>query len=208
MNRVDLAATASSTVILPTDFNTNTADKDRHQWTAGQLRHVVAALSGARVAITIDKQTGHTLVGVKLVEVVSDAPHHGLVIEHPDGSKTRYWIPAIGSAIIPLEDPIGNGGGAKWRALGMERQEAGAALDLVRAKYGESAGREWGRWTVTPTLYGSVVRYEPITTNAAYADKWGTSLSAEISRGQIVRVFEGRPVKAKPLMNATPEWMQ
>jgi hypothetical protein len=196
-----LTGSSTSTVILPGDFNKNTADPNRHHWTAGQLRHVVAALAGTPVAVVVDNQTGHTVVGVTLLAVTYNRPGHDLLVEYthadPSGavttSRTRHRIHSIGQPILPLGKPNGGLTEAKWIATDSVREEGSAAIKVVReGKYGEAAGRQWGSWKAEPTIDGSIVKYVPSTGNPNFADQWGTKVTVEVALdGRIVRVYEG-----------------
>lgn len=191
-------STTTSGVILPTDFNRNTADPNRRRWTAGQLRHVVAALAGTPVAIVADGQTGFTLVGVTLLAVTYNSPGHDLLTESTyvaEGGavttqRTRHRIFQLGETILPLSRGIDS---IKSQAIRLAADEGSAAIKVVReSKHGEAAGRQWGSWKAEPTIDGSIVKYTPHTGNEAYADKWGTKVTVAVSlEGKIVRVYEG-----------------
>lgn len=199
MNAPTLTGSSTACVILPTDFNKNTADPNRRRWTAGQLRHVVAALAGTPVAITIDNQTGSALVGVVLLAVTPNSPGHDLLIEYTFADKsgavktqrTSYRIFSLGEAIIPMGYPNGGNTDAKFIATRTYADENTRAITVVRAKYGEVAGRKCGAWSAEPTLTGSIVRYTPHTGNPAFAADWGTPVSAEVVNGKIARIFGG-----------------
>lgn len=148
----------TSTAIRAQDFSPSTADTLRGKWTAGKLRHLIAALDGAPVAITIDSATGFALVGAKLVGL-GHLYGHGwptLTVEH-NGQRTAYGTCELGDTIIPLED---TGRGAKWDALGSYRQERMAAIASVRAEH-EAQGRTYGRWNAEPCGTSTLVTYEP-----------------------------------------------
>lgn len=189
----DQAATATATVdlggsscaIRAQDFNRNTADPNRALWFAGVMRHVVAALAGAPVAITVDNQTGHTEIGVTLVRVSSTlAGSQAVVIRRPSGDETAFPLFGIGDTIIPLVDPITAGGGAKWRALDSHRNETSDAIRLAQESYGPSAGRAYGRWTATCERQGVSVRYEP-SRNAPAGVSTGTRWSGHVQDGRV-----------------------
>lgn len=122
-----LEPVAYSTVIRPQDFRRYTDDKHRDEWTAELLRYVVEALDGAPVAITVDRATGHTLVGARLVRATDDyrygmySPRLRVETVLADGSTqiTDYRVDSIGDAILPLSETTGKG--AKWQALDLAR---------------------------------------------------------------------------------------
>lgn len=149
----------------------------RAEWTAGMLRHVVAALAGRPVAITTEAQTGHTLLNATLVDVRSGWDYPVLTIEMPlsDGEtyRTTPLIFKLGETIVPLDPPASAGPDAKWTALNTYRNEKSAALEYVKAQRPE-ASEWWGVWKMTPGLRNVVVTYTPSKGNPAFADRWHT----------------------------------
>lgn len=149
----------STTVIRARDFSDSTTDADRDTWTLGKLRHVIAALDGAPVAITVDRLTGHTEVGVRLVGIACGRfVDHGPVVERTlsDGTtqRTIFSRHSIGDTITPLDRSS-----AKWTATDSVRNEASAAIRLARAEH--EAAHAYGRWTATPGLDYVDVTYTP-----------------------------------------------
>jgi hypothetical protein len=157
-------ATQFSVAISASDFSDRTTDSDRHCWTLGKFRHLVAALDGAPVAIVTDARTGHTEVGVRLVKCFDGGPDRGprLTIERElaDGQiqRTNYRVTDIGETIIPLVP--GWFADAARRTHGRERSEA---IRLARAEHGECEGRCWGEWTARVELDVVAVTYTPYT---------------------------------------------
>jgi hypothetical protein len=95
---------------------------------------VIDTLNGAPVAITTDKQSGHTLVGAQLIAA----------FELADGTSqtTHYQVSNLGETIIPLDE---TGRGAKWAALQAHRAEHSAAMTIVQRMH---PGVD-GKWTMT-----------------------------------------------------------
>lgn len=142
--------------------------RDMKEWNVGMLRHLVHALNGSPVAITVDGQTGHTLVGAKLIGVTGgrggyNYPH--LIVEH-DGVRTIFLIFKLGETIIPLESRD-----AKWTAIKTYSAERTHALSIVQSRHPESVNW-WGVWDMKPDLYTTSVSYVPSTGNPAFADRW------------------------------------
>lgn len=190
---------AYSTAILASDFSESTTDTLRQRWTTGKMRHVVAALDGALVAITTDRQTGHTEVGVRLTRVTSSGQVHSgprVEVERtlPNGStqRTLFRLDEVGEAIIPLDEGFSTG--VKWVAIKAYRDEGSAAIRIAREEHGEAEGRAWGKWSASPNLESVSVRYEPLTANPAFADQWGTRWFCEISLQQIATTLGRRAV--------------
>lgn len=137
------------------DFNQNTADPNRNLWTAGQMRHLVAALGDTPVVVVAEKRTGHTMVGVRLTGV-RQTPGYGtfqVCVERDDadGVTRRCWHPLfnIGTVVI-LGDSQ-----ARWTALRSHSTEYTNAkcklyAELV-AEHGKDATSELNRgaeWSV------------------------------------------------------------
>jgi hypothetical protein len=157
-------AETSTAAIKSTDFEYRRADsmfREIHhkEWTEGMLRHVIAALDGARVAITTDNQTGHTIIGAKLVGF-SSTPNvdRGLLIEYPDGHRLVVHIFQLGETIIPLEQAGLKD--AKWTALETYRNERAAAHPLFLAKMNGVKPTGTGTWESRVTRKGVVVSYQ------------------------------------------------
>lgn len=127
-----------SCTITARDFMSTKADGcwETQRWSSGAMRHVVAALAGNAVAITVEKRTGSTMVGVYLVGVLAtgdSGPGERVVVETvlADGttSRTNFRLDEIGH-VIPLDE---TGRGAKWTALETYREEAAAAGAAAKA---------------------------------------------------------------------------
>jgi hypothetical protein len=175
----------STCAILASDFSPSTTDKLRRNWSVGKMAHVIAALDGAPVAITTDRQTGHTLVGVQLISAFQGGAGRGPRVQvrmtHTDGTTqdTNYYLWNVGEAIIPMERAEGSD--AKWKALESFRRQCSEAIKAAQEEHGESEGRAWGSWEATPIDATSVgVRYTPSTGNPAFADRWGTRWSGNV----------------------------
>lgn len=187
----DLPVYTSVCTILARDFSTSTADVNRDRWTPGKLRHVIAALAGVPVVVTVDRQTGHTLVGAQLVRAFNGGPGRGervaIKIRFADGTEnvTNYYLPSVGGAITPLARPEGCKSDPKWVATDSYRREVSAAIQTAQARHGECEGRCWGAWSGECAEYGVMVSYRPSTGNPHYKDKWGTMGAWRITDGPI-----------------------
>jgi hypothetical protein len=166
--------TTTTCAVKASDFSHRTTDPLRDEWTAGKLRHLIAALDGTPVIVTVDRQTGHTLVGVELVGLrasfASSNVEVGVRSQYTDGTSVTCWHLAfsLGSTIIPLGDSQ-----AKWNALRSYGDEQSAAIQRAQAEHGEPEGRAWGEWDATLGHHHVGVTYTPHTTNPAFADRWG-----------------------------------
>lgn len=171
------AATQShcTTVIVARDFCGDTTDVLRDTWTPGKLHHVAKALNGLLIAVTADKQTGHTISNVKMLRAYYDATGGRVSIEYvynaANGGKetTNYRTDDIGMIMVM---PTGQRESVKWDALQSYREHQSAAIAIAKEKYGET--RKWGSWKAT-ILDGSRVdvTYTPHTGNDAFADQRG-----------------------------------
>jgi hypothetical protein len=170
--------TTYSCAIAARDFNSNTNDPNRDEWTPGQIRHLIAALNGAPVAITIDKATGHTAIGVRLVEVTgctinSDYPHVLVEYNEVNGPTSRVYhrLSNVGPFIIPLTDA---GSRAKWQALDTWRAETAAAGRIARRFHADDTGDQDvpGTWTVEPGAWYVTVSFRPqLGARTAHGDR-------------------------------------
>jgi hypothetical protein len=160
--------TTTTCAVKASDFSHRTTDPQRTEWTAGKLRHLIAALDGAPVIVTVDRQTGHTLVGVELVGL--RASFMSIRSQYADNSGDVVWHLAfsLGDTIIPLVDNQ-----AKWNALRSYGDEQSAAIQRAQAEHGEPEGRSWGEWDATLGHHHVNVTYAPHTTNPAFAGRWG-----------------------------------
>lgn len=168
------APAVAAAVIQARDLsNAITTDVLYDRWTAGKLRHLVAALDGAPVAVVTDNRTGHAPINVRLTGVVAmRGGGRGLTYEFVDArfGVGVAWDSQVG-VVLPL---TAEGANAKWRAVESVRRERSAAIQRAQAEHGDAEGRAWGRWTAEPVGLDEVaVRYEPSTGNPAFADQWG-----------------------------------
>lgn len=166
-------STGNTTAITARDF-TPATDHRHVAWNAGALRHVIAALNGAPVVITLDVQTGNTMIGAVLIGV-----RHGVRSNHPEvlvryytGQVVAHTIFNLGEVIIPLVDETDTQG-AKWKSLASYRSERAAAITKANAEHGKSEGREWGKWDAKLFVDTAQVTYKPHVHNPHYADRTG-----------------------------------
>lgn len=154
-------------VILASDFSDRVTDNDRHIWTAGKMRHVIAALKGRRVSIVTDNQTGHTLFNVRLVGLTTGMSSNlaRVQIEYvyaPGKSQfTNYLLMNIGPCITLMPSATTDKRD-KWQALNTWREETSAAIGLYHAhREAEGLTSSYGRYEVRPTANSVVVSFEP-----------------------------------------------
>ncbi len=144
--------------VTPQDFSQRVTNKDRHVWTAGKLRHVIAALQGRRCIITADKQTGHTLIGARLIGI-RQTPGYGTYQylyewEYAKGKTQRTWgrIESLGPAVIAMD------AGVRFEAAELARLESSAAITAAKALLPECT---YGAWKVTPGPDYVIARFTP-----------------------------------------------
>lgn len=144
--------------VTPHSFSERVTDKDRDRWTAGKLRHVIAAAAGRRVIITTDKQTGHTLIGARL-EGLRQTPGYGTyqylyAWEYAPGKIQRTWgrVDDLGPAIIGMDC------GLHFPAMELHREERSAAIKAAREAMPDCT---YGAWEATPGADYVVVRFTP-----------------------------------------------
>lgn len=164
MIKATTAIRTTTTAIRTTDFSETVTDPNRHTWTAGALRHVIAALDGAPVIIVTDDETGHALVNVTLVGLGtgwSTGYTVGIKSNYEDGTGSTIWhrLQGLGDTIIPLAQPHGRN--AKWVATKSYMDESSFAVELAQAQHGKGEGREWGNWSASPGYEGVTVTYQP-----------------------------------------------
>jgi hypothetical protein len=156
------AHTMTSAAILPSDFSNSTTDALRHHWTDGKLRHLLAALGDSPVVITVDTQTGHTLLGVTLVGI-GRVPGYGsatLRVRHADGHVIAYTARNVGVIIPMAEASVVRG--PKWEALRSYADEGSAAIRVGRTlRAAEVDAEDYGKWEATPNLDTVSVYYTP-----------------------------------------------
>ena len=152
------AQSTSSCVIEFKDF-----DHTAQVWARGYLEHIIKLLDGRPVAVVVDKQTGHTEIGVRLVGVAArQFQGYGLVVErtHSDGTvgRTNFSLWSIGW-ILPLGDNETRSGNVKWKALESYRKASMSVIQQAQAEhpnlYGTWKARCLGgdQWSVTCNRY-------------------------------------------------------
>lgn len=110
------------------DFNSNTKDPHRDEWSSGAMHHLVKALDGAPVAIVLDKYTGFSEVNVTLGGV-RQTPGYGtfqVLVQrvYSDGKPGGCWFPlAEVGTVITLGDS-----NARWTAKDTYREEQTLAV--------------------------------------------------------------------------------
>lgn len=184
----------STAVIKASDFYETGDNKDtRDGWKSGALRHVVAALAGSPVVLITDKQTGHAVIGAKLIGLShSVGGGETLVYEFGDGSRSAALVFTLGSVIVPLESPQ-----AKWDALDRFREEGVLAARIYHENAPELEGM--GR-TRTRSLGGAVhvsrfVTRQYSNGKGGYEEMadWGSVTLAQISAAaECGRCLQGR----------------
>jgi hypothetical protein len=173
----------STTIIKASDFSNDTTDVNRHTWTPGTMRMVSEALAGQPVAITVDRQTGHTMLNVRLGKVLGlYSGGQGVQVTYTlDGGgekTTNFWLPGIGDTIIPMGPSH-----SKWDVSRQHLEEKGAAIAIAMAT-DKAAGCQWGRWDATVHQDEWHVTYTPHLGNPQFVDKaghyqwWPVSLTA------------------------------
>lgn len=105
-------------VIKARDFNRNTADRNRDNWTRESMRAVVHALHGARVHVEIDKDAGTTHEG-RLIRMGAD------MVLLRTGAGPDTWFPLFMIGVILDPTPLGR---AKWEALDVLRESRRTAV--------------------------------------------------------------------------------
>lgn len=151
-------------IIRPQDFSQIVTDSNYRTWTVGPMRHVIAALDGQPVAITIDKMTGSTRIGVKLVRIQGSRGGGGydVILEDKFGNHA-FSLFSLGEAILPLVEETVASKDAKWVALDSFREEKSAATRRAQEEHGD--GR-YGKWSAAPGYADVTVSFEPQTGGA------------------------------------------
>ncbi|MET7816257.1 hypothetical protein ABZT26_36150 [Streptomyces sp. NPDC005395] len=156
-------------VIYARDFNTDTRDPLREQWTVASMTAVVRALDGRKVALQTDTRVGTTDLGVTLEGVTPNASQPAVLVRY-EGRKERlaHQLSNCGM-ILPLGAgetiPIGTGvDSTKWEALNLYREERNTACSAALAWAEKKRGaKTWGAVKAssgyTPGLW--VVTYTP-----------------------------------------------
>jgi hypothetical protein len=155
---VDTIQPVTGSTITPRDFSHRTTDKDRDEWTAGKMRHVIAALEGRRCVVTVEARTGFTLIGARL-KGIRRTPGYGtyqvLVFwEYAPGEFNRTWYPlnGFGAAITAMDAPL------HFTAVELARVESSAAIKAAREALPECT---YGSWETTPGADYVIVRFTP-----------------------------------------------
>lgn len=155
---VNTSQPVTGSAITSHDFHPYTTDKDRDRWTAGRLRHVIAALEGRRCILVADNQTGHSLIGARL-RGLRQTPGYGtyqylVEWEYEPGKTQSTWhrVESLGPVIISMDAPL------KYAALELARQESTAAVTAARAALPECT---YGAWKAEPGPDYVMVRFAP-----------------------------------------------
>lgn len=130
----------------------------RYGWTVGKMRHVIAALDGAEVAIVVDKHDGYTVIG-RLMDIVADEDDHEphLTVEsgpvYGCAERFTYRLVEVG-VIMEMSDDAE----AKWVAVDSYRAETERAIEHARAQHPDP---DHGTWTGVPHDDCVLVTYQP-----------------------------------------------
>lgn len=184
-----------ASTVLASDFSRRLDDVLRDRWTLAKMQVLIAALpASTTVLVTVDKQTGHALAGVRLVTAYVGAWGNRVRVDAGRYGVTDYRLDDVGPSITILDESI-EGGRAKWAALDAWRVLQSQAIAAAQAWHGD--GREWGSWTATPIEADVVdVRYTPNTGGhrPAGAGEPGTRWAGRVHLGKdgaTVRSFTG-----------------
>jgi hypothetical protein len=127
---------------------------DSARWTAGMLRHLVAALAGDPVTVTLDADNGWSVVGAYLLAVTSVVGGDDVVEVEYDGGRTENVLVSVadlGATITPLVQRGATS--TRSRAVQAYRAERDAAIELVQREFRFSDAPHLCtsiRWTATP----------------------------------------------------------
>lgn len=135
----------SGSAITPRDFNSNTKDPQRDEWSPGAMQHLVNALKDAQVAIVCDKQTGFAEVGVTLGGVrVNGYGHHEVLVRrtYSDGTSGGCWYLLFQVGAVMVLDRESEGLGARYEAYRSYSQEQTRAIAKLRKEMGAELGIE------------------------------------------------------------------
>lgn len=174
--------TASTHIIRPTDFNKNTADKQRNTWQPGQIRHIMHAINAVEGATTLVETVNGLMQAYTIVGVIEGGAGRSAraVLRHTwtengveKHQDTRFNLFELGAIIVTtptfMDDP-------RSAAIHSHADEASQLISQAQADHGEKEGRSCGKWDATPGAYDNMgwVTYTPHTGNDYYADRWGT----------------------------------
>lgn len=122
-----------STAIFPADFHQRRDERD--EFTSGQMRHVVHALMGLKVAVTTSEH-GQVYINVELRKVRKTPGYgtHEVLISDPYAPERGTWVPLSHvKVVIPLTaHEVGRS--PKWDALRTYREEASLATAKLAAE--------------------------------------------------------------------------
>lgn len=151
---VKRAPTRHAYAINPTAITGHHEMKPSFTWTAGPMRHVIAALGGAPVTLVTNRHTGETMTGVTLLGFAPKGDPGGerLHIERvaQDGAVFAEWLPLgfIGPDIVPVVEGDYRQD-YRGRAAGLYSAEHDAVRAVARrammAEFGDGGGL-WGQW--------------------------------------------------------------
>lgn len=159
----------TTTAIQARDFSDRVTDQLRDQWTAGKLRHLIAALNGRPVTLVTDNQTGHALFNVRLDSVIdggggwSDRVRITSTFSNGETQTLAHRTPSLGPVIYVIPDADGTLDRVKWDAKDTWREECSAAYSVATAKRNNripDAG-SFGRWSARPTADAVEVSWNP-----------------------------------------------
>jgi hypothetical protein len=129
---------------------------DDNRWTAGALRHLIAALDNTPVIITID-QDGNTYTLATLDRLDHDATLGDMLVIESNNREMWFKVADIGPAIIPLGDV---GGDVRRTAIKSYHAEQTAARELTWDELFTGPvphACETIRWTIAPGIDQVVV---------------------------------------------------
>ena len=121
----------TGSAIQPQDFNPNTKDPQRHEWSAGAMHHLVKALNGQAVAVVLDKRTGFTEVNVTLGGVRQNGRgFFELLVQrtYSDGKTGGCWYLLFQVGMVMTLDRDGEGLGARYIARESFNEEQTRAI--------------------------------------------------------------------------------
>lgn len=154
-----ITAPKISSAIFPKDFHKKTGERD--EFTAGQMRHIIHALMGVKVAVTASEH-GQVLINVELRKL-RQTPGYGtfqVLISDPYVPERGTWTSLSNiKVIIPLTARE-TGRSVKWDVLASLRDEEMAATAKLRK---ELAGTpcSYGAYRATPGHAHVDVSYTP-----------------------------------------------
>lgn len=148
----------TTTTINPTDL-TEAGPRPHNDWTAGDMRHLINALNGARVIVVADTQTGHTLANVQITELRT-TPGYSTAqarITYPNGDRAWYSLAKMG-AVTVMPDETDEAKRARWIAGDLKRKEREVALNMARTDFDHDFTTTY--WSITHLMDGVYVAAE------------------------------------------------